>query len=43
MAHAERLAADFPNATLLPVPGARTWVPVDNPGAVTDGISEFVR
>src|SRR4051794_31337912 len=27
-AHAQRLAADFPDATLTIVPGARTWVPV---------------
>jgi len=38
---AQRLAADFPRATLVTVPGARTWVPVDNPGAVTDAIAEF--
>jgi pimeloyl-ACP methyl ester carboxylesterase len=34
MPHARRLAADFPHATLVTVPGARTWVPVDNPAAV---------
>jgi pimeloyl-ACP methyl ester carboxylesterase len=42
MAHAERLAADFPDATLVSVPGAKAWVPVDNPAAVTDAIQEFV-
>jgi pimeloyl-ACP methyl ester carboxylesterase len=42
MAGAERLASDFPRATLVPVPGAKTWVPVDNPAAVADAISEFV-
>jgi pimeloyl-ACP methyl ester carboxylesterase len=42
MAHAERLASDFPSATLVAVPGARTWVPVDNPGAVSDAIAQFV-
>jgi pimeloyl-ACP methyl ester carboxylesterase len=42
MAHAERLASDFPRATLVPVPGARTWVPVDNPAAVADAIATFV-
>jgi pimeloyl-ACP methyl ester carboxylesterase len=42
VAHAERLASDFPNATLIPVPGAGTWVPVDNPAAVAEGIAHFV-
>ncbi|MGH3151551.1 MAG: alpha/beta fold hydrolase [Streptosporangiaceae bacterium] len=40
--HARRLAADFPRATLVPVPGARTWVPVDDPAAVADAIGSFV-
>jgi pimeloyl-ACP methyl ester carboxylesterase len=39
---AQRLAAEFPNATLRPVPEAKTWVPIDDPGAVTDAIVEFV-
>jgi pimeloyl-ACP methyl ester carboxylesterase len=39
---ARRLAADFPDATLRPVPGAKTWVPVDAPSAVTDAILSFV-
>jgi pimeloyl-ACP methyl ester carboxylesterase len=39
---ARRLASDFPHATLVPVPGAKTWVPVDNPAAVADAIAEFV-
>ncbi|MFL5828937.1 MAG: alpha/beta fold hydrolase [Solirubrobacteraceae bacterium] len=38
----QRLAADFPHATLITVPEAKTWVPVDNPLAVADAISEFV-
>ena len=42
MAHAQRLASDFPHATLVPVPGAKTWVPVDNPVAVADAIGHFV-
>ena len=42
MAHAQRLAADFPRATLVPVPGAKAWVPVDNPAAVADAIGNFV-
>jgi pimeloyl-ACP methyl ester carboxylesterase len=42
MTGAQRLAAEFPRATLVPVPGAKTWVPVDNPAAVADAIATFV-
>jgi pimeloyl-ACP methyl ester carboxylesterase len=42
MTGAQRLASDFPRATLVPVPGAKTWVPVDNPAAVADAIAKFV-
>ena len=42
MAHAHRLASEFPDAALVTVPGAKTWVPVDNPAAVADGIGAFV-
>ena len=42
MAHAERLASNFPSAVLVAVPDARTWVPIDNPAAVADAILEFV-
>lgn len=42
LAHAQRLASDFPHATLIPVLGAKAWVPIDNPSAVTDGIVKFV-
>lgn len=42
LAHARRLASDFPHATLVPVPGAKTWVPVDNPAAVAAAIADFV-
>ena len=42
MAHARRLASDFPRATLVSVPGAKTWVPVDSPVAVADAIVKFV-
>jgi pimeloyl-ACP methyl ester carboxylesterase len=42
MSHAERLAADFPFATLVPVPGAKTWVPVDDPLALAEAIFGFV-
>jgi pimeloyl-ACP methyl ester carboxylesterase len=40
--HARRLASEFPRATLVSVPGAKTWVPIDNPDAVIDAIDEFV-
>jgi pimeloyl-ACP methyl ester carboxylesterase len=42
MEHAERLASDFPSATLVTVAGAKAWVPVDNPDAVADAIGRFV-
>jgi pimeloyl-ACP methyl ester carboxylesterase len=42
MAGAERLASDFPSARLITVPGAKTWVPVDDPATVADAIAEFV-
>jgi pimeloyl-ACP methyl ester carboxylesterase len=42
IAGAERLESEFPRATLVAVPGAKTWVPIDNPGAVADAIVEFV-
>lgn len=39
MTDAQRLASGFPHATLVCVPGARTWVPIDNPAAVADAIT----
>jgi pimeloyl-ACP methyl ester carboxylesterase len=42
MPHARRLASDFPRAILVSVPGAKTWVPVDNPAAVAEAIAQFV-
>jgi hypothetical protein len=42
VSQARRLASDFPHATLVTVPGAMTWVPVDNPAAVSGAIAEFV-
>ena len=39
---AERLASEFPRATLVSVPEAKTWVPIDNPAAVADAITKFV-
>ena len=40
--HAQRLASEFPHATLVSVPRAKTWVPIDNPRAVADAIIRFV-
>ncbi len=37
-----RLATLFPDATLTEVPGARTFVALDNPAAVVDAISDVV-
>jgi pimeloyl-ACP methyl ester carboxylesterase len=34
-----RLVALFPNGSLIEVPGARTFVSLDNPGAVIDAIT----
>ncbi len=42
MAHAHRLASAFPQARLISVPGAKTWVPIDNPDAVADGVASVV-
>jgi pimeloyl-ACP methyl ester carboxylesterase len=42
MTDARRLAAEFGTATLVPVHGAKTWVPVDDPVAVADAIAKFV-
>lgn len=42
IAGAQRLASEFPRCTLVPVPGASTWVPVDSPDAVADAIVTFV-
>jgi pimeloyl-ACP methyl ester carboxylesterase len=40
--HARRLAADFPRATLVSVSGAKTWVPVDDPAAVSGAMDRFL-
>ena len=42
MTHAQRLASDFPRATLVGVPEAKTWVPIDDPAAVSGAIARFV-
>lgn len=41
MADAQRLAAEFPHATLVSVPEAKTWVAIDNPAVVADAIASF--
>jgi hypothetical protein len=35
-------SAGWPAPRWSPFPGARTWVPVDNPAAVAGAIAEFV-
>ena len=42
LSDAQRLVSDFPDARLTTVPGAKAWVPVDDPAAVADGIAGFV-
>jgi pimeloyl-ACP methyl ester carboxylesterase len=42
MRDAQRLASEFPSATLVSVPGAKTWAPIDSPVAVADAIGKFV-
>jgi pimeloyl-ACP methyl ester carboxylesterase len=42
MSDAHRLASEFPCSTLVSVPGAKTWVPIDSPAAVADAIGKFV-
>ena len=42
VADAQRLASEFPSATLILVPEAKTWVPIDNPTAVADSIIKYV-
>jgi pimeloyl-ACP methyl ester carboxylesterase len=39
---AQRLVSELPCATLVSVPGAKTWVPIDSPTAVADAIGKFV-
>ncbi|MFF7945046.1 alpha/beta fold hydrolase [Nocardia gamkensis] len=41
--HAERLAADFPDATLVSILHAKTRVPVDHPVAVAEAITSLAR
>jgi pimeloyl-ACP methyl ester carboxylesterase len=40
--HAEKLAAETPNARLVQIPDSRTFVPVDQPQRLADEIAGFV-
>jgi pimeloyl-ACP methyl ester carboxylesterase len=42
MADAQRLASEFPSATLVSLPGAKTWVPIDSPAEVAQAMGKFV-
>jgi pimeloyl-ACP methyl ester carboxylesterase len=42
VADAERLASDFPDARLVTVPEAKTWVPVDAPDTIAEAIVELM-
>ncbi|MBO9522989.1 MAG: alpha/beta hydrolase [Nocardioidaceae bacterium] len=42
LAQAERIAAALPDATLVPVPDAKTYVSLDQPEVVADAIAAFV-
>jgi pimeloyl-ACP methyl ester carboxylesterase len=41
ISYAERLASEVPNAQLIQIPDAKTFVPLDQPQRVADGIAEF--
>jgi pimeloyl-ACP methyl ester carboxylesterase len=43
LAHAERLAVDFPNATLQPISDASTYVMLDRPDELAKAITECVQ
>jgi pimeloyl-ACP methyl ester carboxylesterase len=43
LAHAERLASALPDARIVEIPGARTFVQLDRPDAVADAIAEFAK
>jgi pimeloyl-ACP methyl ester carboxylesterase len=42
MRYAERLANETPNARIVEIPGAKTFVPLDQPGLLADEIAQFV-
>ena len=39
--YAERFASEVPNAQLVQIPGARTFVPIDQPQRLADEIAGF--
>lgn len=43
VAHAERLVADFPRATLKLFPGAKAYVMIDKPIELASAIADFIR
>lgn len=42
LSHAERLAAAVPDGRVVEIPGARTFVPLDEPARVAELVAEFV-
>jgi pimeloyl-ACP methyl ester carboxylesterase len=40
--YAERLASEVPNAKIVQIPDAKTFVPLDQPQRVAEGLAEFV-
>jgi pimeloyl-ACP methyl ester carboxylesterase len=43
LSYAERFAADMPNARIVQIPDARTFVPLDQPQRLADEIAAFVN
>jgi pimeloyl-ACP methyl ester carboxylesterase len=43
ISYAERLARETPNARLVEIPGAKTFVPLDQPERLADEIAKFVE
>lgn len=41
ISYAERLASEAGNAKVVPIPGASTFVPLDQPGRIAEEIAEF--
>jgi pimeloyl-ACP methyl ester carboxylesterase len=38
----QRLASEFPRGTVVFIPTAKTWIPIDTPDAVAEAIARFV-
>lgn len=43
VSHGERLVGDFPNASLVPVEGAHTFVPLDAPETLTEALVGLIE